>query len=104
MYLVIYDLSDNALRTRIADALIRLGLERIQYSVFAGDRAITPKSEVWNRIAQLCEGSDLESGNIILVEVSRTAFRNMLQLGQNPLNTPYLSGDVDVIFPDGESI
>lgn len=34
--LVIYDISDNVVRTKLADDLIRLGLSRIQRSAFIG--------------------------------------------------------------------
>ena len=34
--LIIYDISDDRVRTRVADACLDYGLERIQYSAFAG--------------------------------------------------------------------
>jgi len=34
---VIYDIGDNGLRVRTAEFLLDFGLERVQYSAFAGD-------------------------------------------------------------------
>jgi len=36
-YIVVYDISDDYKRSRLADELFRLGLSRIQRSAFAGD-------------------------------------------------------------------
>jgi len=36
-YLVVYDISDDSTRNKLADELFRLGLTRIQRSAFAGD-------------------------------------------------------------------
>ncbi|HET9921455.1 MAG TPA: CRISPR-associated endonuclease Cas2 [Ktedonobacteraceae bacterium] len=35
-YLLIYDITDDNVRTKVADACLDYGLERIQYSAFAG--------------------------------------------------------------------
>ena len=39
--LVVYDISDDKLRTKVADILMDYGLDRIQYSAFAGKLART---------------------------------------------------------------
>ena len=36
-YVVVYDISDDDARNRLADELFKLGLSRIQRSAFAGD-------------------------------------------------------------------
>ncbi|HMO41095.1 MAG TPA: CRISPR-associated endonuclease Cas2 [Saprospiraceae bacterium] len=36
IYLVSYDIQNDRQRKKVADKLIELGLERVQYSVFAG--------------------------------------------------------------------
>ena len=35
-YLLIYDITNDNIRTKVADACLDYGLERIQYSAFAG--------------------------------------------------------------------
>lgn len=36
IYLLAYDIENDRLRTKLADRLLELGLDRIQYSVFMG--------------------------------------------------------------------
>lgn len=36
-FLVLYDIPDDRLRVKVADACLDYGLERIQYSAFAGE-------------------------------------------------------------------
>ncbi len=36
-YLLIYDISHDGIRTKVADACLDYGLERIQYSAFIGE-------------------------------------------------------------------
>ncbi|MEO0041723.1 MAG: associated protein Cas2 [Bacteroidota bacterium] len=35
-YLIAYDITDNRFRTKMADQLISIGMERVQWSVFMG--------------------------------------------------------------------
>ena len=37
LHLVVYDISDDASRTKLAKLLERFGLQRVQYSAFRGD-------------------------------------------------------------------
>jgi len=37
LYLIIYDISNNAIRARLAELLKDYGLERVQYSAFLGE-------------------------------------------------------------------
>jgi len=49
--LVIYDISDNAIRSKLADDLIRLGLTRIQRSAFMG----YINSSRWKDLVRVCQ-------------------------------------------------
>ncbi len=53
--LAIYDIGDNGLRLRAADLLQDFGLERVQYSAFAGDLSTNRRQMLEIRIGQLLE-------------------------------------------------
>ncbi len=46
-YLLIYDISHDGARTKVADACLDYGLERIQYSAFQGELTRTHQRELW---------------------------------------------------------
>lgn len=48
--LVVYDIVDDGKRTKIADACLDYGMDRIQYSAFAGDLAMTHQDELMLKI------------------------------------------------------
>ena len=52
--LLIYDIPDDRLRQRVADACLDYGLRRIQYSAFGGDLSRTHQralfTEIWRRL------------------------------------------------------
>ncbi len=48
--LVIYDISHDGTRTKVADVCLDYGLDRIQYSAFAGELTRTHQEELWLRI------------------------------------------------------
>ncbi|MCS6774428.1 MAG: CRISPR-associated endonuclease Cas2 [Thermoflexales bacterium] len=47
--ILIYDITDNRIRTRIADLCLDYGLERIQYSAFVGDLSAAHQREIMRR-------------------------------------------------------
>ena len=48
--LVIYDIAHDGTRTKVADVCLDYGLDRIQYSAFAGELTRTHQEEMWLRI------------------------------------------------------
>lgn len=48
--LVIYDISHDGTRAKVADVCLDYGLDRIQYSAFAGELTRTHQEEMWLRI------------------------------------------------------
>jgi CRISPR-associated protein Cas2 len=48
--LVVYDISDDRVRSKVADACLDYGLDRIQYSAFLGDLARTHQEELLLKI------------------------------------------------------
>ncbi len=49
-YLLIYDISHDGVRTKVADACLDYGLERVQYSAFLGELNKTHQRELWLQI------------------------------------------------------
>lgn len=49
-YLVIYDIPDDKLRTKVADICLDYGLDRIQYSAFVGRLTRSQCQEMVKRI------------------------------------------------------
>ena len=49
-YLLIYDITEDRARTRVADLCLDYGLERIQYSAFWGDLPRTLQEELLLKI------------------------------------------------------
>jgi CRISPR-associated protein Cas2 len=48
--LLVYDIPDDSIRTRVADVCLDYGLERIQYSAFLGELAATHQEEMLLKI------------------------------------------------------
>ena len=51
--LVMYDISDDKLRNKVADACLDYGLERVQYSAFVGELGRVHQRELELRIREL---------------------------------------------------
>ena len=49
LYLIAYDIGKNSLRSKVSKKLLFYGLERIQYSVFAGvlSKTLFVQAEIW---------------------------------------------------------
>ncbi len=78
--LLVYDIPDDRIRTRVADICLDYGLDRIQYSAFLGDLERTHQEELMIKLAKrlgkqpgniqlfpLCE-SDWRARKVILLE------------------------------------
>ena len=53
MLLLIYDIPNDRLRTRIADACLDYGLNRIQYSAFVGKLSRTHREELQLKLKRI---------------------------------------------------
>lgn len=54
--LLVYDISDDKLRTKVADICLDYGLDRIQYSAFAGELARTHVEELALKLRRRVRG------------------------------------------------
>ena len=55
-YLLLYDITEDRARTRVADLCLDYGLERIQYSAFWGDLPRTLQEELLLKIRRVLRG------------------------------------------------
>jgi len=51
--ILVYDISDDGKRTKIADVCLDYGLDRIQYSAFTGKLRITHQEELMLKIKKI---------------------------------------------------
>jgi CRISPR-associated protein Cas2 len=80
--LLVYDIVEDQRRTKIADACLDYGLDRIQYSAFAGVLTRNHQEELMLKIRDLL---DETPGKIHLYPIEEKAwkFRLIVEYGQN---------------------
>ncbi len=78
---VIYDIEDDRVRGRIANACKDYGLERIQYSAFSGPLDATRRGEL---VARLADTLGREAGKILLLPVCEKDARARRELLSAP--------------------
>jgi CRISPR-associated protein Cas2 len=64
--LLVYDIAEDRTRTKVADACLNYGLDRIQYSAFVGQLSATHQEELMMRIDKLL---GKQAGKVHLVPV-----------------------------------
>ncbi len=67
-YLLIYDITEDRARTKVADLCLDYGLERIQYSAFWGNLPRTLQEELLLKIGRVLRGKAAEVRLIPLCE------------------------------------
>ncbi len=70
--LLVYDIRDDRIRTRVADICLDYGLDRIQYSAFLGDLERTHQEELMKKLAKRL---GKQPGNIQLFPLCETDWR-----------------------------
>jgi len=92
IYLIMYDITDDKNRTKIAKALVKAGYERIQYSVFTGLE--DPKKDIvlWETLNKYCKAEDTEKAVLAIVKVPTHYFMATETIGQLPKELTYLAG------------
>ena len=70
--LLVYDISHDRTRSRVADVCLDYGLDRIQYSAFLGALTRTHQEELMLRLARLL---GKRAGNIQLFPLCQTDWR-----------------------------
>jgi CRISPR-associated protein Cas2 len=95
--LLCYDIENDKLRTKLADLLERQGLERLQFSVFAGNLNPAQWQATWQMIEKLTENNLQPSDKIYCFNVSNHEFCNLKCIG-NPPETDYITGKLNSLY------
>lgn len=90
MYVAFYDIEIDRVRTRLADKLLGLGLERVQYSVFVGPLTDAQKSKLLTEVEKII--GDLPKSNFLLIPLSPTNIDSAYHYGETPPDWEYLQG------------
>ncbi len=92
-----YDIEADALRSKIADKLLRIGFERIQYSVYVGLLKKKQLTELLQELQKMIDPKQYPNDKLYILEIPTERIRTMKMLGK-PMDTDYLSGNKDVLF------
>ena len=79
--LLFYDITNDRIRTKIADACLDYGLDRVQYSVFTGSISRNLQEELFLKVMDLLGD---EAGHILLTPVCQKDWHNRSAHGEMP--------------------
>lgn len=77
--LVMYDIPDDRVRQKVADACLDYGLQRVQYSAFVGDLSRTHQRALFGEIVERVRGKAANVQLFPLYEQSWQGRRTLLQ-------------------------
>jgi CRISPR-associated protein Cas2 len=75
--LLVYDIENDRLRSKIADACLDYGLDRIQFSAFAGKLSRNHQQELVQRIQGILQKG---RGKIRLIPIADREWENQLEI------------------------
>lgn len=78
--ILIYDIENDRVRTKVADACLDYGLDRIQFSAFAGHLSRNHREELMLRIENLLGDT---KGNIRLIPIASKDWDNRLEINHD---------------------
>lgn len=78
--ILIYDIKNDRVRTKVADACLDYGLDRIQFSAFAGHLSRNHREELMLRIENLLGDT---KGNIRLIPIAIKDWDNRLEINHD---------------------
>jgi len=101
-YLICYDIEQDRKRKKIADKLIEYGLERIQYSVFAGclKEHLLQKLQIWleEKIASSENEPKKEKDSVIILPITVEIIKKIIIFGTSEVNVEELAGTQRTLF------
>ena len=89
---LIYDIEDDRLRTRVADVCMDYGLERIQFSAFFGKLNRNRRQELALRVQNELGG---ENGRVRVIPVCEQDLKDMWVLDQYRRDADELKAEAD---------
>jgi len=78
---VVYDIEEDAVRSRLAKRLAYYGLRRVQYSVFNGIVTLKNKNELLREINELVLG---EKDKIHVIDLCEACRKEVIIIGKMP--------------------
>ncbi|MBN1121123.1 MAG: CRISPR-associated endonuclease Cas2 [Anaerolineae bacterium] len=78
--LLIYDIPDDGIRTKVADACLDYGLDRIQYSAFLGQLSTTHQEELMLKVQKKLGD---RSGKVSLIPICERDWSARLEIDQD---------------------
>ncbi len=75
--ILMYDIVEDGTRAKVADACLDYGLDRVQYSVFAGQLSRNHQEELMLWIDELMLKA---TGNIKLIPIAQREWENLLEV------------------------
>ena len=96
IYLLMYDISSDAIRSKIANRLVAEGYERIQLSVFTGMRDPKKVKGLWQDLERILKKES--SAKFFVLKMTKNNFRNMETIGAFDLDLDYLAGIQNSLF------
>jgi|BEDMetMinimDraft_2_1075160.scaffolds.fasta_scaffold19035_1 CRISPR-associated protein Cas2 len=82
MYVVIYDISDDNLRAKVAAFLKSKGLVRLQYSAFAGQLTSSQLRDVEGGIRILFRKMEGERKSLIIFPLTEPQYEKRIAIGE----------------------
>jgi CRISPR-associated protein Cas2 len=78
--LLVYDITDDRIRTKIANICQDYGLDRIQYSAFYGRMNRTHQEELMRRVRRLVKNLPAK---VQLIPIGQTEWDKRIEIGEN---------------------
>ncbi len=83
--LLFYDITNDRIRAKIADACLDYGLDRVQYSVFTGRLSRNLQEELFLKVTALLGD---QAGSIVLLPICQKDWQARAEKGEMP--APFL--------------
>ena len=100
IYLICYDITDDRVRTKVADKLIQLGLTRIQYSVFMGPLKAHLKKDLvsWLHLKVGNDSDKTERRHVLILPVSQQQLSNKITIGNATFEEADITGTLNTLY------
>jgi CRISPR-associated protein Cas2 len=91
MYWLSYDIENDKIRNKVAKLLQKMGMERIQYSVFIGPLSEAGLQELETKIVSLY--TEKAADSIFLLPLHQDMIETVKEIGEHKLDWEYLKGE-----------
>lgn len=97
-YIICYDIEKDKKRKKIADKLQEFGLERIQYSVFAGCLKAHLLVELKEWLEQILQTEEPQRDSVIILPITSQQLKKMTIFGNVSFDVDGLAGLTHTLF------